>query len=71
MPDKIERKDPLKTSLAASLRGATVRRFHEAFARLKRAFGRLGVPVICAAGGDPVPLILERMERLRGLGRRR
>jgi uncharacterized protein (DUF58 family) len=73
LPGKTEGAGRLSPSapLPLSVRAATVRRFHEGFARLKRVFGRLGVPVICAAGGDPVPLILERMERLRGLGWKR
>ena len=38
---------------------------------LRRAFGRLGVPVLCAAEGEAVRLVLDRMERLRLAGRRR
>jgi hypothetical protein len=57
--------------LPLAVRRATVRRYHAAYARLRRAFGRLGVPVVCAASGDPVPLILQRMDALRGLGRGR
>lgn len=38
---------------------------HAAFASLQRAFGRLGVPVICAAERESVNLILDRMRRLR------
>ena len=49
----------------------TTRRFHEAFARVRRAFSRLGVAVVCAASDEPVPLILERLNRLRSPGRNR
>jgi uncharacterized protein (DUF58 family) len=49
---------------------ATTRRFHQAFGRVRRAFGRLGVQVVCAAGEEPVPLILDRLERLRTLRRK-
>ena len=49
----------------------TAARFQRAFADLRRTFGRLGVPVICAANEDSVPLILDRMDRLRLIGRRR
>ena len=38
---------------------------------LRRAFGKLGVPVSCAAEEDSVQLILDRLERLRGLRRSR
>jgi uncharacterized protein (DUF58 family) len=50
---------------------AVERRFHAAYARLRRTFARMGVPVVCAAGDEPVPLVLDRMDRLRLLGRRR
>jgi hypothetical protein len=46
-------------------------RLHSEFHRVRRAFARLGVPVTNAMSNEPVPLILERVERLRGLRRRR
>jgi uncharacterized protein (DUF58 family) len=51
----------------ASLDHLTTRRFHRAYHRLRRTFARLGVAVLCAAGDEPVPLILSRLERLRGM----
>ncbi|MGH7174490.1 MAG: hypothetical protein ACRELG_29845, partial [Gemmataceae bacterium] len=47
----------------------TRQRFHLAYQRLRRAFTRMGVAVLCAAAEEPVPLILRRLERLRNLGR--
>ncbi len=38
---------------------------HRAFAKVQRAFGRVGVRVFCAAPGDSVDWILHRMRRLR------
>jgi uncharacterized protein (DUF58 family) len=61
----------LRTALLPLLDRVAVRRFQTAYQRLRRAFARLGVPVVCAAGEEPVPLILERLERLRMLGRKR
>lgn len=46
-------------------------RFHRAYHKLRRTFARLGVPVVSARSEEPVPMILERMDRLRMLGRRR
>jgi uncharacterized protein (DUF58 family) len=46
-------------------------RFHAAYRRVRHAFARLGVPMVCAATDEPVPLILDRLERLRMLGRKR
>jgi uncharacterized protein (DUF58 family) len=58
-------------TLPALLEQATAERFHAGYQRVRRTFARLGVPVVCAAGEEPVPLILDRMERLRMLGRKR
>jgi uncharacterized protein (DUF58 family) len=73
-PDEQEDEDapPRPTAtLREALEQATRRRFHGAFRRLRRTFGRLGVPVLCAAAGEAVPLILDRIDRLRVVGRRR
>jgi uncharacterized protein (DUF58 family) len=57
--------------LRALVHGATTSRFHAAYRRVRRAFARLGVPVVCAADDEPVPLILERLNQLRLAGRKR
>jgi uncharacterized protein (DUF58 family) len=59
---------PRSALRAPLLQRATTDRLHLAFEHLRRAFLRLGVPVVCADGGDPVRLILDRMDRLRSLG---
>src|SRR5262249_46756983 len=53
------------------LKGVMARRYQRAFHRLRKTFARLHVPVVCAMAGDSGPLILERVDRLRGLRRRR
>jgi hypothetical protein len=50
---------------------ATTERFQSAFARLRRTFAHLGVPVVCAEGEEPAALVLERLNQLRLTGRRR
>jgi uncharacterized protein (DUF58 family) len=60
-----------EASAAAVWGRATTARFHGAYQRVRRTFARLGVPVVCAAGDEPVPLVLDRLERLRMVGRRR
>ena len=35
------------------------------YERIRRVFAKLGVQVVCAAGDAPIPLILERIERIR------
>lgn len=51
--------------LVEVLEQATTVRFHEAFYKLRRSMARVGVPVLCAEGDDPAPLIVERLDRLR------
>jgi hypothetical protein len=46
-------------------------RLNREYQEVRRAFGRLGVPVLCAEASGSVSLILERMERLRGVRSRR
>jgi uncharacterized protein (DUF58 family) len=62
---------PTRELIRTVLYDATVRRYHRAFDRVRRAFGRLGVLVVRADADDSPRLILERLERLRGAGRRR
>jgi uncharacterized protein (DUF58 family) len=66
-PADVQNKPP--PTLAGLLRRSTRRRYHTAFYRLRRTFGRLGVQVICAASNEAVPVILERINRLRTLRR--
>jgi uncharacterized protein (DUF58 family) len=62
----------LRRAAAAEVWGrATTARFHAAYARMRRTFARMGVPVVCAEGDEPAALVLERLEQLRMLGRRR
>jgi hypothetical protein len=46
-------------------------RLHAAYLGLRRAFARLGVQVTSAGSEESVPLILDRMQRLRAVGGRR
>ncbi len=62
---------PAEAGIVPMLRRTTAERFHRAFAGLRQTFARLGVPVISAAHEESVPLILDRMDRLRLIGRRR
>jgi uncharacterized protein (DUF58 family) len=59
------------SDVRAVLERAATQRFHRAYHKLRRTFARMGVPVVSARGEEPVPLILERMDRLRMLGKRR
>jgi uncharacterized protein (DUF58 family) len=50
---------------------SVTRQYHEAFRRLRRALGQVGATVVRVNDGDPVRLILERLDRLRGMRSRR
>ncbi len=45
--------------------------YHKAYFKLRRDFGRLGVLVVRADYQEPVQMVLDRLDRLRGVGRRR
>jgi hypothetical protein len=44
---------------------------HAAYGELRKAFARMGVPVACASSDESVPLIVQRLQRLRSVGGRR
>ena len=46
-------------------------RLHTAFAAVRKAFAGMGVPVTCASSDEAVPLIVQRLQRLRSVGGRR
>jgi uncharacterized protein (DUF58 family) len=66
-----ERRGPRHDTLHSALTALLERQLHEVFTRLQREFARLSVPVVCAASDEPVPLVLRRINRLRGVGGRR
>jgi len=46
---------------------ASQRSYRAAYQRVRRRFASLGVPVVCAADDEGVPLILQRIDQLRGV----
>ena len=68
--DAPEPRRPGQTALDR-LRSAVVIRYHAAYEAVRHDLGRIGVPVINAARGEAVQLILDRMEQLRVAGIRR
>jgi hypothetical protein len=55
---------PTRDRLDLLLRADTAR-LHQQFARVQHAFGRLGVPVLCAAADDTAQRVLSRIQRIR------
>lgn len=71
MPGEDARRLPRRDTILGALTGLLQLRLHEAFAKVRHELAKLGVPVVCAASDEPVALVLDRMERLRGVGGRR
>jgi uncharacterized protein (DUF58 family) len=66
-PRPLDRQAKLLKVVKASL----TRQYHEAFRHLRRAMGRVGATVVRVNEGDPVQLVLDRLDRLRGMRSRR
>ncbi|HLN29212.1 MAG TPA: DUF58 domain-containing protein [Gemmataceae bacterium] len=71
-PEGIAAEVSLRAGPQTAMLQATTERLHRAFDDLRQTFARIGVPIVCASKGDPVRLILTRLDRLRllGLGRK-
>lgn len=70
---------PLRVNLAAArealllplVRDSLVRQYHQAFRDVRRALSRVGASVIRVNEGDTAHLVLDRLDRLRGMRSRR
>lgn len=58
-------------SLMKAVRKSLTRQYHESFRELRRQLGRVGATVMRFNDGDPVQLVLDRLDRVRGLRSRR
>ena len=47
------------------------RQYHESFRAMRRELSRVGATVMRVNDGDPVRLVLDRLDRLRGMRSRR
>jgi uncharacterized protein (DUF58 family) len=60
-----------KSNLIKSVRNSLTKQYHESFRALRRQLGRVGATVMRFNDGDPVQLVLDRLDRVRGLRSRR
>jgi hypothetical protein len=60
-----------QSSLVLSVRRSLTKQYHETFRALRRQLGRVGATVMRFNDGDPVQLVLDRLDRVRGLRSRR
>ncbi|HXD87852.1 MAG TPA: DUF58 domain-containing protein [Urbifossiella sp.] len=58
-------------NLMPIVRDALTRQYHEAFRQFRRRFGQVGATVVRVDEGDPVQVVLDRLDRLRGVRTRR
>jgi uncharacterized protein (DUF58 family) len=50
---------------------ALTKQYHESFRKFRRMLGQVGATVVRVNDGDPVQLVLDRLDRLRGMRSRR
>ena len=65
MPDDKPRRPRDAETIRGVLRQMMTQRFHTAYGRIRQAFARLGVQMICAADEESVPLVIRRLEQIR------
>ncbi|HEX4613920.1 MAG TPA: DUF58 domain-containing protein [Urbifossiella sp.] len=68
-PKPTRDRDP--TQKATAVRDALAKHYHEQFRRARRALGTAGATVIRVNETDPIQVVLDRLDRLRGLRTRR
>jgi hypothetical protein len=60
-----------QNSLVTAVRKSLTKQYHESFRSLRRELGRVGAMVMRFNDGDPVQIVLDRLDRVRGLRSRR
>ena len=58
-------------TMVQAVRQRLTRQYHESFRTLRRQLGRVGATVMRFNDGDPVQLVLDRLDRVRGMRSRR
>jgi len=62
---------PREIKLMPLVQAALVKQYHEAFRKFRRRFGQVGATVVRVNEGDAVQVVLDRLDRMRGLRSRR
>ncbi len=60
-----------KFNLVQIVRRSLTKQYHESFRTLRRELGRVGATVVRVNDGDAVQIVLDRLDRLRGMRSRR
>ena len=53
------------------VRQSLTKQYHETFRALRRQLGKAGATVMRVNDGDPAQLVLDRLDRIRGMRSRR
>lgn len=53
------------------VQAALTKQYHESFRKFRRRFGQVGATVVRVNDGDPVQVVLDRLDRMRGMRSRR
>lgn len=70
-PDGEAEESPQQLKIGTLVRSVMIARYHKAYAQLRSSLTRAGALVVRVEDGDPVQLILDRLDRLRGVRVRR
>lgn len=62
---------PKPVKLLPVIQGALTKQYHESFRKFRRRFGQVGATVVRVNDGDPVQVVLDRLDRMRGMRSRR
>jgi uncharacterized protein (DUF58 family) len=60
-----------QNSVVKAVRRSLTKQYHESFRAMRRQLGRVGATVMRFNDGDPVRLVLDRLDRVRGMRSRR
>ncbi len=66
-PDGEPEEPPQQLKIGTLVRTVMIARYHKAYAQLRATLTRAGALVVRVEDGDPVQLILDRLDRLRGV----
>jgi len=62
---------PRPARLLPVIQQALTKQYHDTFRQFRRRFGQVGATVVRVNDGDPVQVVLDRLDRLRGMRSRR
>jgi uncharacterized protein (DUF58 family) len=68
---RVDNELPPQVKLMPVVVQALTKQYHDAFRKFRRQFGQVGATVVRVIDGDPVQVVLDRLDRMRGMRSRR